>query len=139
MKEMEATGMAPGVVCHTILLNAYGKQGDLAAADEVLKDMLARGIQPNKYTFSSLMGWHSQQGNLAKVQVSRKHGLKTLWRITVLYRITQIVRFCRQLYVQRIGTTSIVIHDIWGMCHRCHTCENLVCSICQIGSISAII
>lgn len=69
MKDMAATGLAPGVVCYTILLNALGKQGDLAAADEVLKDMLAGDVQPNKYTYSSLMGWHSQQGNLAKVQV----------------------------------------------------------------------
>lgn len=71
MKEMAATGLAPGVVCYTVLLNAYGKQGDLAAASEVLKDMKANGVQPNKFTYSSLMGWHSQEGNLAKVQASR--------------------------------------------------------------------
>ena len=70
MKEMAGTGMAPGVVCYTILLNAYGKQGDLAAAESVLRDMQANGIRPNKYTYSSLMGWHSQEGNLSKVQAS---------------------------------------------------------------------
>ena len=69
MKEMAATGLAPGVVCYTILINALGKQGELAAADEVLKEMQADNVEPNKFTYSSLMGWHSQEGNLAKVKV----------------------------------------------------------------------
>ena len=68
MKEMAGLGTAPNVVCYSTLLRAYATQGDMAAADEVLKDMLASGVKPNNYTYTSLMGWHSQLGNVNKVK-----------------------------------------------------------------------
>ncbi len=67
---MASIGIAPGVVCYTTLLNAYGAAGDMAAAQQVLTDMIAAGIKPNSITYTSLMGYYSQLGDVAKIQAS---------------------------------------------------------------------
>lgn len=65
---MAGSGIAPGVVCFTTLMNAYGLAGDIPAAHQVLEDMRDAGIQPNQITYTSLMGYYSQLGDVAKVQ-----------------------------------------------------------------------
>ena len=66
---MAGSGVQPGVVAYTTLLNAYGAAADMSAAHQVLQDMQAAGIQPNSVTYTSLMGYHSQLGDVTKVQV----------------------------------------------------------------------
>ena len=70
MREMASLGINPGVVCYTTLLNAYGTAGDVAAAQQVLTDMIAVGVKPNSITYTSLMGYYSQLGDVAKIQAS---------------------------------------------------------------------
>lgn len=70
MREMASLGISPGVVCFTTLLNAYGTAGDVAAAQQVLTDMIAAGVKPNSITYTSLMGYYSQLGDVAKIQAS---------------------------------------------------------------------
>lgn len=67
---MADSGVAPGVVSYTSLLNAYGQAGDLAAAHQLLREMQAGGVHPNHFTYTSLMGYYSQRGDVAKVQAS---------------------------------------------------------------------
>ncbi|KAL0052674.1 hypothetical protein WJX82_005877 [Trebouxia sp. C0006] len=68
MREMGSLGIAPGVVCYTTLLNAYGTAGDMPAAQQVLTDMIAAGVKPNSITYTSLMGYYSQLGDVTKIQ-----------------------------------------------------------------------
>ena len=70
IREMAGSGVAPGVVCYTTLLNAYGAAGDMAAAHQVVTDMRAAGVKPNHVTYTSLMGYYSQHGDVARVQAS---------------------------------------------------------------------
>ena len=83
MREIINLGMRPGVVIYTTLLNAYGMSGDAAAANKVLHDMKAAGVPPNNFTYSCLMGFHSQAGNIPKVLVSPS-GQLVAWRIVFL-------------------------------------------------------
>lgn len=70
MREIISLNLRPGVVVYTTLLNAYGVSGDLAAAHKVLLDMKAAGVQPNNFTYSSLMTFHSQAGQVSSILVS---------------------------------------------------------------------
>lgn len=70
MREIISLNLRPGVVVYTTLLNAYGMSGDMAAAHKVLHDMKAAGVQPNNLTYSSLMAFHSQAGNVPRILVS---------------------------------------------------------------------
>ena len=70
MREIISLGLRPGVVAYTTLLNAYGVSGDVAAAHKVLHDMKAAGVPPNNFTYSSLMAFYSQAGNVSKILVS---------------------------------------------------------------------
>ena len=70
MREIFSLNLRPGVVVYTTLLNAYGVAGDLAAAHKVLHDMKAAGVQPNNFTYSSLMALHSQAGQVSRILVS---------------------------------------------------------------------
>ena len=70
MREIISLDLRPGVVVYTTLLNAYGVSGDVAAAHKVLHDMRAAGVQPNNFTYSSLMAFHSQAGNVSRILVS---------------------------------------------------------------------
>lgn len=68
--EMSSLGMRPGVVIYSMLMNAYGAAGDVAAADKVLQDMRGGGMHPNNYTYATLMTLYAQLGDVSKVLVS---------------------------------------------------------------------
>ena len=69
LREMSDSGIKPGVVTYTTLLNAYGAAEDVIMAHQVLRDMPAAGVQPNNVTYTSLMGHYSRLGDVAKVKV----------------------------------------------------------------------
>ena len=114
MREIISLNLRPGVIAYTTLLNAYGVSGDVAAAHQVLHDMKAAGVQPNNITYSSLMAFHSQAGNVSRNLVSNLCSflhiplnvfvLSCKWHICLLYAVVAVIGcICRQGCICSLG------------------------------------
>ncbi|KAF9925661.1 hypothetical protein FBU30_004612 [Linnemannia zychae] len=55
--------MEPNIVNYNILIRAFQYHGDLDGAFRVFQSMVAKGIRPDKYTFSSILSLFAQRGD----------------------------------------------------------------------------
>ena len=56
--------LMPTVVTYTVMINGYGKAGELDRARSVLDIMNAQGIRPNSHTLTSLAQWNLRHGSV---------------------------------------------------------------------------
>lgn len=61
-------GMTPNTYCWNILLVAHAQRGDLEGALQKYKEMLIQGIEPDAYTYGTLMSISADIGDTKTVQ-----------------------------------------------------------------------
>lgn len=57
-------GCKPNAIFWNILLNAFARRHQLAAAEKVIELMRKQGFKPDKYSYTSLMGGYARQQNI---------------------------------------------------------------------------
>ncbi|KAF9913359.1 hypothetical protein EC991_000121 [Linnemannia zychae] len=55
--------MEPNTVNYNILIRAFQRQSDLDGAFRVFRSMMANGVRPDKYTFSSILSLYALRGD----------------------------------------------------------------------------
>merc|ERR1719353_2721932 len=68
MCKMSQYGITADVVSYNILIDGWGKQGNVASAEKWLDRMLSTGIEANTVCFNSMINAWARKGDVKKAE-----------------------------------------------------------------------
>jgi pentatricopeptide repeat-containing protein PET309 len=86
--------VTPNVVCWNILLMAYARAGDLAGAFDKYKELIAQPVEPDVYTFGTVMGMLANRGDTEGVRYMLDMALEKNIKLNTSFIDTQVEALC---------------------------------------------